>query len=83
MSIPSARQSTFRMPNSSRSSLFHSITVRSGMAAFSMGTSSHSGPRVITMPPVCCDRWRGKPINWSTSSTNRWRISALAVGDEG
>ena len=44
VNMPSARQSTLRMPSSSRSSLFHWMTVRSGMAAFSMGTSSHSGP---------------------------------------
>jgi hypothetical protein len=35
------------------SSLSHSITVRSGIDAFSMGTISDKGPRVITMPPVC------------------------------
>ena len=43
------------MPSSSRSSLSHWITVRPAMAAFSIGTSSHSGPRVMTMPPTCCD----------------------------
>ena len=70
VSMPRARQSTLRMPSSSRSSLFHWMTVRSGMAAFSIGTSSHSGPRVMTMPPVCCERCRGKPINCPTSSIN-------------
>jgi hypothetical protein len=32
------------------------MTVRSGIAAFSTGTSCDSGPREITKPPVCCDR---------------------------
>ena len=26
-----------------------------------------SGPRAITKPPTCCDRWRGKPSSVSTS----------------
>ena len=69
--MPSDRQSTLRMPSSSRSSLSHSMTVRSGMAAFSMGTSSHSGPWVMTMPPTCCDRCRGKPTSSPTSATSR------------
>ena len=60
-SIPSARQSTLRMPSASRSSLSHSTTVRPGMLAFSIGTISQSGGWVRTMPPTCCDRWRGKP----------------------
>ena len=33
----------------------------SAMAAFSIGTSSHSGPCEMTKPPTCCDRCRGKP----------------------
>ena len=73
-SIPSARQSTLRMPRASRSFLSHWTTVRPGMLAFSIGTISQSGKRVRTMPPTCCDRWRGKPrisrtrwINWRPS----------------
>jgi hypothetical protein len=53
VNMPSASTSTFRIPTSSMSSLSHSMTVRSGIEAFSMGTISHRGPRVITMPPVC------------------------------
>ena len=53
------------------SSLSHSIMVRSSIAALAIGTSSHSAPLVMTKPPGCCDRWRGKP----TSS----RASARAV----
>ena len=59
--MPSASTSTLSRPSASRSSLSHWITVRSGMAAFSIGTSSASGPREMTKPPTCCDRWRGKP----------------------
>ena len=35
--------------------------MRSGIVAFSIGTSSSSGPCEITKPPTCCERWRGKP----------------------
>src|SRR6185437_8691826 len=56
--MPSASTSIFSMPRMSRSSLSHSITVRSSIAAFSIGTTSDSLPRVMTKPPVCCDRWR-------------------------
>ena len=70
--MPSASTSTLRMPSRSRSSLSHSITVRSSMAAFSMGTSSSSGPRVMTKPPTCWERWRGKPMS-SAASSRVWR----------
>ena len=60
VSMPSANMSIFRMPSASRSSLSHSMRVRSAIAAFSIGTSSDNGPRVMTKPPTCCDRWRGK-----------------------
>ena len=59
--------------SASRSSLSHSMTVRSSIAAFSIGTSSSSGPRVMTKPPTCCDRWRGKPISAPASSSARRR----------
>ncbi len=54
----------------SRSSLSHWITVRSGMDAFSIGTSRASGPLVSTKPPVCCERWRGNPSNCLTRVTS-------------
>ena len=66
--MPSASTSTLRMPSASRSSLSHSMTVRSAMAAFSIGTSSHKRPRVMTKPPTCWERWRGKPISSPASS---------------
>ena len=42
--MPSASTSTLSSPSSSRSSLSHWMTVRSGIAAFSIGTSSSSSP---------------------------------------
>ena len=68
VSMPSASTSTLSSPSASRSSLSHWMTVRSGMAAFSTGTSSSSGPREITKPPTCCDRWRGKPTSVRASA---------------
>ncbi len=59
--MPSASTSTLSRPSASRSSLSHSMTVRSGIAAFSIGTRCDKGPREMTKPPVCCDRCRGKP----------------------
>lgn len=69
VSIPSARQSTFRIPSASMSSLSHSMNVRPGMAPFSSGTISHSGVSVMTNPPTCCERCRGKPSNCRTNRT--------------
>ena len=66
--MPSASTSTFRMPSASMSSLSQQMTVRSSIAAFSIGTSSSSRPSVITKPPTCWLRWRGKPMISSTSS---------------
>src|SRR6185295_1512996 len=50
--------------------LSHSMTVRSAMAAFSMGTSSSSRPCEITKPPTCCDRCRGNPCSSPASSSS-------------
>ena len=61
MSMPSPSTSTLSSPSASRSSLSHWMTVRSSIAAFSIGTSSSSSPRAMTKPPTCCDRCRGKP----------------------
>ena len=53
------------------------MTVRPSIAAFSIGTRSHSAPSVITMPPTCCERCRGKPISSPLSSiTRRTRASS-------
>ena len=60
-SMPSASTSTLSRPSASRSSLSHWMTLRSAIAAFSIGTSRDSWSRAITKPPTCCDRWRGKP----------------------
>ncbi len=50
------------------SSLSQQMTVRSSIAAFSIGTSSSSRPSVMTKPPTCWERWRGKPTISSTSA---------------
>ena len=47
--------------------------------AFSMGTNSHNGPRVMTMPPTCWLRWRGKPINSPVSRTSRRTVRSLRI----
>src|SRR5690349_10994625 len=76
-SMPSASTSTFRRPRLSKSSLSHWMTLRSGMAAFSIGTSCARAPREMTKPPTCCDRWRGKPRSACASAIRR-RITGLA-----
>ena len=60
------------------SSLSQAMTVRSSIAAFSIGTSSSSRPSVMTKPPTCWERWRGKPTISSTIS--RVRASRRSVG---
>ena len=67
--MPSASTSILRMPSASRSSLSHSTQVRSAIAAFSIGTTSSSRPRVMTKPPTCWERWRGKPISSRASAS--------------
>ena len=61
--MPSASTSTLRRPSASRSSLSHSTIVRSSIAVFITGTTSSSRSRVMTKPPLCWVRWRGKPIS--------------------
>ena len=61
LSMPSPSTSTLRIPSASRSSLSHSITVRPGMAAGPIGTTSSSRPCPMTNPPGCWERWRGNP----------------------
>ena len=55
------------------SSLSHSMTCRSSIAAGSIGTSSSRRSRVSTKPPGCCERWRGVPMSWRESSSVRRR----------
>ena len=75
--MPSPSTSTFMSPRSSRSSLSHWMTVRSGIAAFSIGTSSWIGRSAMTKPPTCCDRWRGKPSSDSASLIQRHTFGLL------
>ena len=59
--------------NASMSSLSHSITCRSIMAAGSIGTRSSSRSWVRTKPPGCWLRWRGAPMSWRARSSARRR----------
>ena len=76
VSMPSARMSILSMPKASMSSLSHSTTVRSTMAAFSMGTRSESGLLAMTKPPTCWERWRGVSIS---SSARRMVCSSSGI----
>ena len=78
--MPRPSTSTLSRPSASRSSLSHSMKVRSSMAALPMGTTSDKGPRVSTKPPTCWERWRGKPSSSCVSS--RQRESSGSVGIE-
>ena len=69
-SMPSASTSTFSRPSASMSFLSHWITVRSAIAAFSIGTSRASGRAAMTKPPTCWDRCRGKPTSISVSASH-------------
>ena len=77
VSIPAPGNRLSRCPSSSRSSLSHSMTVRSAIAAFSIGTSSHSGPRVMTMPPTCCDKMPRKAEQLARPDSISCRPSAI------
>ncbi|CAM4528914.1 hypothetical protein COEX109129_42525 [Corallococcus exiguus] len=61
------------------SSFSHWMTVRPGIAAFSTGTRSTSGSRVITKPPTWMDRCRGTPS--SSFATDSVRSTRPSVGD--
>ena len=62
-SMPRPSTSTFMNFSASMSSLSHSMTWRSSIAAGSIGTSSSSRSWVRTKPPGCWDRCRGAPIS--------------------
>ena len=67
--MPSPSTSTLRMPSASRSSLSHSTKVRSSIAPLPIGTTSSSRLRVMTKPPTCWERWRGK--DWISATSAR------------
>src|SRR4051812_28132426 len=59
-------------------SLSHWVTTRPGMRAGSSGTSSTSGTELITMPPTCCERCRGKSMISAHSSNRKFqRVGSL------
>ena len=59
-SMPRPSTSTFIQRRMSMSSLSHSMTWRSAIAAGSIGTSSSSRSRVSTKPPGCWLKMAGK-----------------------
>src|ERR671924_515732 len=69
-SIPSPSRSIFRNPASEQESLSHWQSCRPSIAAGCTGTSSTSGRVAITIPPGCCEMWRGSPPISPQSSTN-------------
>ena len=60
-SIPSPSRSIFRKPASAHESLSHWQIWLPSIAAGWTGTSSTSGRVEITIPPGCCEIWRGRP----------------------
>ena len=56
-------------PSSAKDSLWLSGGGQT-IAAGSIGTSSHSGRVEMTIPPGCCERWRGSPAISPHSSAN-------------
>ena len=81
-SIPSPSTSTFSSPSASISSLSHCKQVLSGMAVFSIGHNSDSGPREMTNPPTCCERCLGKPKISVTSSVSNLICGPLWIYSE-
>ena len=69
-SIPSPSRSIFRKPASEHESLSHCTICRPAIAHGCTGTSSISGRVEMTMPPGCCEMWRGRPAISEHSSTN-------------
>ena len=73
--MPRASTSTLRMPSASMSSLSHSTMVRSPSPLCRSAPASSSGSRVMTKPPTCWDRWRGKPMSSPASSRTRVEVA--------
>ena len=83
-SIPSPSRSIFRKPASAHESLSHWHIWRPAIAAGCTGTSSTSGRDEITMPPGCCEMWRGRPaISVQSSPNARQRGDASFVAASG
>jgi hypothetical protein len=56
------------------------MTLRSGIAAFSIGTKWARAPRDMTKPPTCCDRWRGKPSRGERRQAQHDRARRIEAG---
>ena len=75
-SIPSPSRSIFRKPASAQESLSHWQICRPAIAAGCTGTSSTSGRVEMTIPPGCCETWRGRPA--ISGRARRTRASAAS-----
>ena len=59
--FPSPSRSIFRKPASAQESLSHWTICLPAIAAGTTGQQSINGLVETTIPPECCERWRGKP----------------------
>src|SRR6476646_296297 len=50
--------------------LSHCTMTRPGILAFSSGATESSWPAQITIPPLCCPKWRGRSCKPLTNSKN-------------
>ena len=74
--MPRPSRSTLTIPMSAQSSLSHWMTTRSGIEAFSSGTTSSRRPWQITMPPECWPRCRGRSWICCHSVPNSWIVGS-------
>ncbi len=76
-SMPSPSRSILRKPASAHESLSHWHICRPAIADGCTGTSSTSGRVEMTIPPGCCEMWRGRPaISEHSSAKARQRGEA-------
>ena len=71
-------------PASEHESLSHWLICLPAIAAGWTGTSSTSGRVEITIPPGCCEMWRGRPaISLQSQPSARQRLEASFVSASG
>ena len=78
-SIPSPSRSIFRKPASAHESLSHCTSWRPVIAAGWIGQISQSGSVEMTIPPGCCETWRGSPCASCTSATSARQRGELSI----
>ena len=79
-SMPSPSRSILRKPASAQESLSHWQIVRPAIAAGCSGTIVDSGRSEMTMPPGCCERWRGRPAMSCASAASARKRRSPARG---